>query len=173
MARSRTRAPSSTATKTQTVRINGARVKITTKAGKVTTKPAGEEEWVLQAAVIKALRAHPAFAVAADKVRPGTFTLAGDFNAARRSMREAAKAKATGLTPGEHDIRLYLYGGVLGLIEMKAKDTPVSKAQKDRHALLHALGFDLQAIVRATATEEAEAAVRAILDEWLAISKAA
>ena len=43
MARNRMRAPSSTTTtvtKTQTVRINGARVKITTKAGKVTTKPA-------------------------------------------------------------------------------------------------------------------------------------
>ncbi len=64
MARSRTRAPLSTTTtvtKTQTVRINGARVKISTKSGNVTTKPALPLEWELQAAQVSALRRLPQY----------------------------------------------------------------------------------------------------------------
>lgn len=159
-------------TSSQVVRINGARVRLTTRNGKVTTKPALPLEWELQAEMVKVLRNMPEYVDEADMVRPGTFTLAGDFNAARRSMREAAKAKATGLTPGEHDMRLYLFpagtdGGVLALIEVKGS-APVSKEQRKRHALLAALGFTRQAVVRATTCEEAADKAVALVKGWLA-----
>lgn len=160
-------------TTTQTISINGARVQLVTRNGKVTTKPAGEEEWRLQAEMVRQLRAMPEYVDEADAVCQGTFTLAGDFNAARRSMREAAKAKATGLTPGEHDIRLYTWpaysaaGGALALIEVKGERTPVSKDQRKRHALLAALGFNRQAIVRAMTPEDAAAQAVALVRSWL------
>lgn len=151
----------------QTVRINGARVRITTRNGRVTTKPAAPLEWELQAAMVRALRAMPEYVDDAADVRPGTFTLAGDFNAARRSMREAAKAKATGLTPGEHDLRIYLDGGRLALIEVKGT-APVSKDQRKRHALLDALGFTRQAVLRVATEEDAAAQAVALVRGWLA-----
>lgn len=155
-----------TRTTTQTVRINGARVRLVTKDGKVTMKAAPVEEWLLQAAIVRALRALPEYVDDAANVRPCTFTLAGDFNAARRSMREAAKAKATGLTPGEHDVRLYMAGGLLALIEVKGA-AAVSRAQKDRHALLAALGFKRQAILRATTEDEAATKAVTLVRGWL------
>ncbi|OKP79786.1 hypothetical protein BTE77_06760 [Ensifer adhaerens] len=157
---------------TQTTRLNGRRVRIvttTTKAGtKVTVKEAPIEEWLLQAAAVRALKALPEYAKGAKDVRPGMFTLAGDFNAARRSMREQVRAKATGLTSGEHDKRIYMFGGELGLIEYKGEETPVSKDQKERHALLAALGFTRQAILRAKTEEEAAELAVATVREWLA-----
>lgn len=157
-------------THTQTARIGGVRTRITTRDGVVTARPAGEEEWVLQAEMVRQLRAMPEYAASADDAangNPARFTLAGDFNAARRSMRESAKAKATGLTPGEHDIRIYMAGGRLGLIEVKGERTTVGKAQKARHALLHALGFDRQAIVRAAEPAEAAAQAVSLVRGWL------
>jgi len=163
----KTTTTAATRTTTQTVRINGARVRLTTKDGRVTMKPAPVEEWLLQAAIVRALRSMPEYAATAAGAKPGTFTLAGDFNAARRSMREAAKAKATGLTPGEADLRLYIYGGRLALIEVKG-GAAVSKAQRERHALLAALGFTRQAVLRATTPEDAAAQAVALVRGWLA-----
>jgi hypothetical protein len=163
-----------TRTTQQTTRIKGARVilKTTTNAAgetKVTVREADVEEWVLQAAAIRALRAMPEYSLSAGK---GQFTLAGDFNSARRSPREQMKAKATGLMPGEHDIRIYIQGGQLGLIEMKAAKTPVSAEQKKRHALLSWMGFTRQAVLRATSEEEAEGLVVETVRGWLAEQRA-
>lgn len=152
----------------QTTRLNGKRVRIVTTTSasgtKVTVKAAPIEEWILQAAAVRALKALPEYA---DKPGNGQFTLAGDFNAARRSMREQMKAKATGLAAGEHDIRIYIAGGQLGLIEMKAAKTPVSKDQKDRHALLAWLGFDRQSVLRATTEEDAARQAVELVRGWL------
>lgn len=161
-------------TTTQVVRIAGVRTKLTTRAGKVTAAPAGEEEWVIQAEIVRQLRAMPEYALKAEIAQRGMFTLAGDFNAARRSMKEAAKAKATGLTGGEHDIRIYMWpswsdaGGVLGLIEVKGKDTSFSKDQRARHALLAALGFGRQAIVRSGSPHDAAMQAVSLVRGWLA-----
>jgi len=153
---------------TQTTTINGRRVRLVTTNGKVTIKPAPVQEWLLQAEAVRRLRAMPEYASAADNVRPGTFTLAGDFNAGRRGKQESVKAKATGLTPGEHDVRVYMHGGRLGLIEMKGAETVLRREQKERHALLAALGFKRQAIIReATADCAANEAVKAVR-QWLA-----
>lgn len=128
-------------------------------------------EWKLQAAGVRRLRQMPGFLseMPAHGVLPAdAFTLAGDFAAARRSPQEATKAKATGLTPGEHDIRLYLAGARLGLIEMKGAKTRLAPEQKDRHALLAALGFTLQAVVRASSEDEAATKVVGVVSGWLA-----
>lgn len=165
-----------TTTRQQTTKINGARVVIRTSAsGKVTVRAADVEEWVLQAAGVRALKAMPeyvedakAVTAASTTTTHGTFTLAGDFNAARRSMREQVKAKATGLAAGEHDLRIYLAGGELGLIEYKAAKTPVSADQRKRHALLDALGFTRQAVLRATTEDEAARLAVDTVRGWLA-----
>lgn len=165
MACNRTRAPSSTtttATKTQIVRINGARVKITTKAGKVTTKPALPLEWELQAAQVSALRRLPQYQC--------QFLLAGDMNASKRGPRAQAQAIATGMTSGEPDLRIYGEYGRLLMIENKVGQGRLSPAQKDRHAALERLGYTVLVIRATTTTEAAERAVTAVLG-WLAQEK--
>jgi len=165
MARKRTRASSpttTTATKTQTVCINGARVKITTKAGKVTTKPAPPLEWELQAAQVASLRRLPQY--------QRQFLLAGDMNASKRGPRAQAQAIATGMTSGEPDLRIYGEHGRLLMIENKVGQGRLSPAQKDRHAALQRLGYTVLVIRATTTTEAAEQAVTAVL-EWLAEEK--
>lgn len=121
---------------------------------------------------MRALKAMPEYvedaAAVAASATHGTFTLAGDFNAARRSMREQVKAKATGLAAGEHDLRIYLAGGELGLIEYKAAKTTVSADQRKRHALLAALGFGRQAVLRASTEDEAARLAVETVRGWLA-----
>lgn len=117
-------------------------------------------EWRLQAAQVRALRALPEF--------NKRFTLAGDQNAGRRGIQTAAIAKATGLTSGEHDLRVYLEGGRLGLIENKAEKGRLSPEQRDRHALLARLGFSYQVVIKAaTEADSATQAVSTVLG-WLA-----
>ncbi|GJD31456.1 hypothetical protein PMNALOAF_2715 [Methylobacterium adhaesivum] len=70
-------------------------------------------------------------------------TCAGDMAAAKRSQAERQTAKATGLMAGETDVRVYIVGGRLLSIELKAKKGSRSKEQKDRHARLEALGFEV------------------------------
>lgn len=126
-------------------------------------------EWRLQAAGVRALRAMPGYG---DRLAPGVrFTLAGDFNAARRSPQEAVKAKATGLTAGEHDVRVYLEGGRLGLIEVKNRNGRLSPAQKERHPLLAGLGFGLQAVVKVSTEDEAAAEFVRVVSGWLAANE--
>lgn len=125
----------------QTTRIDGKRVVINTSStGKVTVKPAPVLEWEMQAAAVRELRNMPEYGK--------QFLLAGDFNAGRRSAQESAKAIATGLTSGEHDLRIYIVGGRLGLIEFKACNGRLSSDQIKRHFDLFALGFNLQAVVK-------------------------
>lgn len=96
------------------------------------------------------------------------FTLAADMAAGRRSVQTAAIAKATGLTPGEHDLRLYMEGGRLGLIEYKTAGGRLSPEQRDRGALLFRLGFQLQAVIKATSEADAASQSVACVRGWLA-----
>lgn len=143
---------------TQTVRINGVRTVIQTIDGKVTTKPALPLEWEVQAASVTALKLHPQYKT--------VFALAGDFNAAKRSKNESAKAVATGIAPGEHDLRIYMQHGKLGLIEYKV-GAPVSSDQKERHALLHSLGFTRQEIIKVKSTDEGARQTLEIVNRWI------
>ena len=124
-------------------------------------------EWKLQAAQIRALRAMPEFG--------RRFTLAGDQAAAKRTPQGATIAKATGLVKGEHDVRLYLEGGRLCLIENKTTAAALKKkktggldpAQVERHALLWRLGFTRQAVIKATTEADAAEQAVSIVRGWL------
>lgn len=116
-------------------------------------------EWRLQASSVRALKALPEF----DR----TFTLAGDMNAAKRGPQDQIRAKATGLAPGDPDLRIYGMGGRLWLIEFKAAKGRLSPAQVDRHALLKRLGFDVVTLQATTEEEAAEATVE-LVRAWLA-----
>lgn len=154
---------------TQTVRINGARTIIRTSAkGKVTTKPALPKEWELQAAQVRALRSMPEYARTPREAGPGKFTLAGDQNSAKRGPKAQMEAVAAGLTAGEHDVRIYLAGGQIALIENKVGKGRLSPAQVDRHAILSALGFGRQAVVRAVTEQDAAAQAVKLVRGWLA-----
>lgn len=146
-------------TTTQTVRINGKRTILTTRNGKVTTKAALPLEWELQAAQVQRLRAMPGYGE--------QFLLAGDQNSAKRGPKAQAQAVAAGMTAGEPDLRIYMAGGKLGLIENKvgtAKPTPV---QAPRHVALRALGFEVVVINASSEDEAADKAV-AVVCGWLA-----
>lgn len=143
---------------TQTVRIKGVRTVLTTIDGKVTAKPAPPLEWEAQAEAVKELKAHPSYDT--------EFTIAGDFNAAKRSKAEAAKAVATGIAAGEPDLRVYMIGGVLGLIEYKV-NARVSNEQKARHALLRRLGFTHIEIIKAATIEDAAKQSVDLINKWL------
>lgn len=154
---------------TQIVRINGVRTIITTRDGKVTTKAALPLEWKLQAAQIRSLRKMLEYVHTAKDVRPGTFTLAGDQNAAKRGPKARAEALAAGLTPGEADVRIYLYGGVLRQIENKVGKARLEPSQITRHPLLDALGFPVVVVRAVTEDDAAEQAVR-LVKGWLSES---
>lgn len=156
----RTARPACTPIKTtQIVRINGVRTKITTKAGKVTTAPALPLEWELQAAQVRRLRSMPEYGK--------QFLLAGDMNSAKRGPNAQAQAIATGMTPGEPDLRIYLTGGRLASIENKVGKGRLSPAQRDRHAALAKLGHIVD-IISATSEQDAADQAVALVLGWIA-----
>lgn len=166
---------------TQTTRIAGRKVRLvttTTKSGtKVTMTDAPIEEWVLQAAAVRALRAMPEYAEAASKVEANTkagrpsFTIAGDMNAARRSMKESVKAKATGIAAGDPDLRVYLPGR-LRTIEYKNAEGTYTASQRIRHPLLASLGHPVVTL-KVSAEQEAAERTVALVRSWLAAATAA
>lgn len=115
-------------------------------------------EWRLQSAAVRALKALPEF----DR----EFTLAGDMNSGKRGPQVQVQAQATGLAPGDPDLRLYFAGGRLKLIEYKGERGRLSPIQKDRHALLKRLGFEV-VTVQATTEAECASATLALVRQWL------
>lgn len=109
-------------------------------------------EWRYQEAVIKRLR---------DLEDAGLpIACAGDMAAGKRTPRAIAEAQATGLTPGEPDVRVYLPGARICHIELKTPRGRVSEEQKKRHARLRALGHVVTVIARETPDLAADAAER-------------
>jgi hypothetical protein len=144
---------------TQTVKLQGRRVRITTVDGRVSVKPAPELEWKLQAAQCVRLRAMPEYGK--------LFTFAGSMEAGKRGPQARIQAKATGMEAGEPDLRIYLKGGRCGFIENKAGDGRLRPEQTKRHELLRALGFVVE-VVRAATEQEAADKAEAIVRTWLA-----
>ena len=142
----------------QTVRIGGKRTVLTTRNGKVTAKAALPEEWELQAEQVKRLRGMPEYGK--------LFLFAGDQNAAKRGPRARVQALAAGMIAGEPDVRVYLPGGRVALIENKVGSGPLSPAQKDRHVALAKLGHDV-AVVRATHEQDAADQAEALVRGWI------
>lgn len=157
----------------QTTRMNGKRVRIVTTTSEAGTRvrvtDALPQEWELQAAQVRALRAMPEFAKCEADVLSGRgrFTIAGDQNSAKRGPKARMQSIAAGMAAGEHDVRIYMIGANLGLIENKVGNAPFEPSQKVRHPLLAALGFQRQAVIRATS--EADAALQAVtlVRAWL------
>ena len=116
-----------------------------------TSLPAKTPEWRLQGAAVTALKRKR------DAGWP--IRVAGDMNAGRRSPAERGKAIATGMNAGEPDLRVYLPGGRLLLIEYKAKGGSVSVEQKAAHAELKVLGFDVVIVQPANEAEAADLTV--------------
>ncbi|QWY83284.1 VRR-NUC endonuclease domain-containing protein [Rhizobium phage RHph_X2_25] len=148
---------------TQTTRINGKRVRIVTttnaKGTRVKVTDAAPKEWELQAAQVRRLRAMPEYGK--------LFLLAGDQNSAKRGPRAQMEAIAAGMTPGEADLRLYLIGGQLRMIENKVGRGRLSPAQVERHAAMARLGFAIE-VVRAVSEREAADKAEAMVRSWLA-----
>lgn len=142
---------------TQTVRINGVRTRLVTRNGKVTAKPALPLESDLQAAQVRRLRGM------------GVLFAAG-MEAGKRGPRAQAIAKATGMAPGEPDLRVYLPGGFCGFIENKVGNGRLSPAQVQRHADMRRLGFAVE-VIRATSEQEAADKAEAVVRGWLGTVK--
>lgn len=141
---------------TQTVKRDGKRVVIkqTMKSdGTISTRvnAAHTLESELQAAQVAALRALPDYGV--------RFLIAGDQNAAKRGPVAQLEAKRTGMTPGEPDLRIYIKGGELLLIENKNGGYYLSQEQKDRHVALEDLGFPVWTIKTDDCDRAADCAV--------------
>lgn len=119
-------------------------------------------EWKLQAAVVSSFH----------KLQDNgwQFEFAGDMNGVAMSPSQAGRAKLTGMTPGEPDLRIYLKSGRLGMIELKADGGRLSAAQERRHGRLRALGHTIE-VVRADNEKDAVDACRAILEAWEAEPK--
>jgi hypothetical protein len=119
-------------------------------------KPRKVPEWKLQAAVVSDFHKWQ------DAGWP--FEFAGDFNAGKRN---GGRAKLTGLKAGEPDIRIYLGGAKLKMIEMKTGVGKLSKEQKERHNKLDALDFEI-ATVFANDESDAVNQCQKLLVGWLA-----
>jgi hypothetical protein len=91
------------------------------------------------------------------------FEFAGDMNAGKRN---GARALLTGLKAGETDIRIYLNRARLKMIELKTKTGKLSKPQKERHAKLRKLGFQIEVVYAKTPESAAEQCVE-LLKGWL------
>jgi hypothetical protein len=114
------------------------------------------KEWTLQAAAVTALRRA--------RKMGWPIRIAGDMNAAKRSLGEIGRAKATGLNPGEPDLRVYMAPARLVQIEFKRTGEFTSGDQDDAHAELRAMGFDVTVLTPANDDEAAAMTLALIAD---------
>lgn len=148
----------------QTTRSGGRRIVITTRMNKdgevkVKTEAAPPLEWRLQAAQITAMRRHRRFG--------SGFLYAGSMEAGKRGPKAQMEAVATGMVSGEPDVRLYFSGGKTIFVENKSGKGRLSKEQKERHADLLALAFDVHT-VWADSEESASTQILQIIDDHFA-----
>jgi hypothetical protein len=115
-------------------------------------------EWRLQAEVMARLH----------KLEDAGWPIAsaGDMNAARRTPAEAARAKVTGLTAGEPDVRVYLPAMRIVMFELKGRDGELSEAQKKRHPRLRRLGHDV-VVIEVDDPKVAADIVESVVAGWL------
>lgn len=118
-------------------------------------------EWKLQAVVVSDWHKR--------QDRGERFEFAGDMNGVALSPSQAGKAKLTGMTAGEADLRVYLPVNRFKMIELKNEKGVLTKAQKIRHPKLRALGFEI-VVVKVSTEEDAIYECGKILDRWIAES---
>lgn len=115
-------------------------------------------EWRLQAAVVVDLDRRIA--------EGANFDFAAGLEGVRLIPKKRAEMRSQGMKAGEPDLRFYFDGGRTLLIELKAGGGSLNPAQKQRHARLRDLGFDVRT-VKATSEAEAVAMVGSIVEEEL------
>lgn len=98
---------------------------------------------------------------------PGAFAYAAGLEGVRLRPSQREAMRAQGMTAGEPDLRFYLPGGRVMLIELKAQGGSVSAVQKARHAQLRALGCSMH-VVKAVTCKEVATAVLGLVCEALA-----
>ena len=113
----------------------------------------------MQAAQVRRLRSLAAYGK--------RFLLAGDQNAGKRGPKAQSQAVAAGMTAGEPDLRIYLPGARIGLIENKVGNAKLKPEQIARHAALAAIGHKVE-VIRATTEAEAADKAEALVRSWLA-----
>ncbi|MGY6251502.1 VRR-NUC domain-containing protein [Bosea thiooxidans] len=81
----------------------------------------------------------------------------GDMNSARRTLKEAGQAKAMGLNPGTPDLRVYMPGARLLMVEYK-RGTKGKRSQEqiDTHDQLTEWGFDVVTLAPSSEDEAIE-----------------
>lgn len=107
-------------------------------------------EWQIQAYIIQEAR------------RAGYDNLVADREEAGKVR--GARGKAMGRRAGEPDMRLYLTGGRVVHIELKAENGVVSEEQEKRHSELMALGHKVH-VVWAANPEDGWNQVREIIED--------
>jgi len=132
---------------------------LVTNNGKTTVTDAPILEWQMQAAQVRALRKLPEYGK--------LFLLAGDMNAGKRGATATMQGKAAGMTAGEPDLRVYLPGGKVGLIENKVGKSPLTASQVERHPKLAAIGHPVT-VLRATTEDDAAEQAVSLVRGWLA-----
>jgi hypothetical protein len=70
------------------------------------------------------------------------------------------------MTAGEPDLRIYMPGGRLGMMEVKTASGRLSNAQAARIEKLRGLGYPVEIVKAATVLEAADLA-ESIVREWL------
>jgi hypothetical protein len=116
------------------------------------TVPIKKEEAREQARLVAGLR--KTWAPLPEEFRPIVLAIP---NGGSRDAREGANLKVQGVLAGAPDLLILFPAGITCLIEMKARDGTVSKAQHELHPLIHALCHTL---ILAYSAEEALAALR-------------
>ena len=97
--------------------------------------------------------------------RAGHLTYAADMNGLKTATkRGAALAKAAGMRAGEPDLRIYLPGGRLLLVELKRAKGRVSAAQTERHAALAKHGHHVVTIFAASPNDAISRLREAIIE---------
>lgn len=95
---------------------------------------------------------------------PGAFAFAAGLEGVPMTPRKRAQMRAQGMSPGEPDLRFYLPQGRTLLIELKADKGTRNPAQKERHAALEALGFEVLTQRYVTREEAAQGVLASVLE---------
>ncbi|MCE6993074.1 hypothetical protein [Dyadobacter sp. CY323] len=80
------------------------------------------------------------------EVEPGVFEFEAGMEGIKLTIHAAKKAKALGMGNGFTDLKFYLPGGRMCLIELKAKRGVLTDSQKERHPKLAMLGFKIHVV---------------------------
>jgi len=114
-------------------------------------------EWRLQAEQVAELERLEALGHA--------FAYAAGLEGVPLTPKKRREMRAQGMKAGEPDLRFYFPGARLILLENKADGGSLSKDQRERHALLTRLGFEVRTRKMLT-LEEARQVVRDIVEEF-------